>query len=552
MDTTQNSVRHGVLYRLWLAIWPQTLLGRLLAVVCYVVIVGNIAALTVLYNQSAANVERTERVRLRSIVVPLAQQIDGDMHEAIARQHPAMGEVHEWSNGSDELRYAQQQLHLVARHLGLAGTISTIRLKPDRLGSVYADYKSIHPEAYELILSSADKPDWRASRNYAPRMARAQFARMIASSGIYADESGRWISAYAPIIDSNDDVVGLLEVRSPVEELFEEVRLQAMQQGSLIAVIVLTIILGIAYVTGRLGRDLYAIERAAEQLGRGNLTKPIDGGGGPEVQRLAKSMEFARRRLQKNSLIIDKVRQDFERRLEMVRLGFDFAGHSRRKQIATAMAEMGFALQMGTSKPVKAAVIDLDGPRWSFRAVDPSATLWRRGMELDIRIDATMRRPEVVMRAVVDSVYWEDGGTLIHLVLLDGRFEELLSPAVVRILDRRENVRVMQEAASHLSCTLLVHLTGDRREVVLTDICRTGVGLLVTDSVADISRWGPNVFVTIRFPSGQPEKVPAEIRYVRGEDANTRLGLEFDDDFLKQSGVPTLFRFLNTEERVQR
>ena len=552
MDTIEKSGNESLFHRIWLAVWPQTLLGRLLAVVCYVVIVGNIATLTVLYNQSAANVERTERVRLRSVVVPLAQQIDGDMHEAAARAHPTPDDLSDWSLGSDELRYLHQQIQSVARHLGLTGAISTLRLRPDRLESVYSNYKSIHPDAYELILTSRDTPDWRSHRIYAPRMARAQFARMISSSGVYVDGSGRWISAYAPIIDSNDEVVAILEVRSSVEDLFEEVRLQAMQQGSLIAVIALTIILGIAYITGKLGRDLNAIERAAEQLGRGNLTKTIQVGGGPEVQRLASSMEFARRRLLKNSLIIDKVRQDFERRLELVRLGFDFGGHSRRKQISSAMAEMGFELQMGTNQRVEASVMDLNGPRWSFRVTDSSATLWRRGMEISIRIEATLRRPEVVLTSTVDSVYWDEGTTIVHLALGAIRFEEFLSPAVVRLLDRRENVRVSDEARGQLRCSLLVHLTGERRDATITDICRTGVGVLVSDTVPEISRWGPNLFVTIRLASGHPEKVPAEIRYVCLEDGHTRLGLEFDDEFLQKTGIPTLLRFLMTEERVQR
>jgi len=552
MNELEKSDRKALSATMLLAFWPQSLLGRLLAVVCYVVIVGNIAALTVLYNQSAANVERTERVRLLSVVVPLAQQIDGDMHEALARRYAEQGEVRDWDLGTEELSFVHQQLRTVAEHLKLTAPIVTLRMRPENIETVYSDYKSIHPDAYSLMVSSDQEPQWRASRNYAPRMARAQFARMTSSSGIYADQHGRWISAYAPILDSNDEVVAVLEVSASVDHLFEEVRYQAMQQGSLIAVVVLTMILGIAYVTGKLGRDLIAIERAAEQLGRGNLTRPIKARGGPEVRRLARSMEFARRRLQKNSVIIDKVRKDFERRLELVTVGFDFAGNARRERIAADLGEMGFSVQVGTGRPVRAAVMDLHGPRWSFRVSDPSATLWRQGMAIEVRIDATLRRPDVILSSTIDSVYAHEGATLLHIQLNDIRFEEFLSPAVVRLLDRRVNFRVGDSAGDTLRCNLLVHLTGERLDVDVIDICRTGIAVQVADTAKNISRWGPNIFATVRLPTGSPEKVPAEIRYVLSSGDSTRLGLEFDDEFLRETGVPNLLRYLMTEERMQR
>jgi hypothetical protein len=552
MEALHNSVGKRVGLWLQMAFWPQSLLGRLLAVVCYVVIVGNIAALTVLYNQAAANVERTERVRLRSIVVPLAQQIDGDMHEAIARRYVERGEVANWNLGTEELQYVHHQLKAVADQLHIGDPIVTLRMRPDRVKKVYSDYKSMHPGAYEVMMSSEVEPKWREPRAYTPRMARAQFARMISSSGIYADERGRWISAYAPIIDSNDDVVAVLEVRASIEHLFEEVRLQSMQQGSLIAVIMLTMILGIAYVTAKLGRDLYAIERAAEQLGKGNLTQQVQISGGAEVRRLAHSMELARRRLQKNAVIIDNVKKGFEQRLGLVMVGFDFAGNARRKRIATDLSEMSFALEVGSAKPVRAFVMDLLGPRWSFKVPDPSATLWRQGMEVDIRIAATLRRPEVYLNSRIDSVYTHEGTILVHVVLNEVRFEDFLSPAVVRLLDRRENFRVREVPGDGLRCSLLVHLTGERLEVQVADICRTGMAVLVNDSVKNITCWGPNIFATVRLPTGSPEKIPAEIRYVLPVGKQTRLGLEFDDDFLQETGIPSLLRYLMTEERVQR
>src|SRR5258708_22471526 len=81
----------------------------------------------------------------------------------------------------------------------------------------------LYPEAREFLVTSSEAPYWRHTYEYRPEMEPALFEGKAASTRIYADAHGAWISAYAPLVDDGGRVVAILEVDAHQEQLLARV-----------------------------------------------------------------------------------------------------------------------------------------------------------------------------------------------------------------------------------------------------------------------------------------------------------------------------------------
>src|SRR5260370_855617 len=108
--------------------------------------------------------------------------------------------------------------------------IYTLELPPDLRAVVQADPSPLHPDPMAFLATSNSTPYWRHTYEYRPEMAAALFEGRAASTHLYTDEHGAWISAYAPLFDAEQRVVALLEVDAPQGQLFAQVTSHAYEE----------------------------------------------------------------------------------------------------------------------------------------------------------------------------------------------------------------------------------------------------------------------------------------------------------------------------------
>ncbi len=109
----------------------------------------------------------------------------------------------------------------------------------------------------------------------------------VAFTGIYGDEHGRWISAYAPVVDSTGRSVALLEVDAEIgryeEKLREELTLEA-----LVTLAATLLVVGPAFYFGnRLTQGARALARAMGRFESGQMDARVELSSRDEIAAMA-------------------------------------------------------------------------------------------------------------------------------------------------------------------------------------------------------------------------------------------------------------------------
>lgn len=128
-------------------------------------------------------------------------------------------------------------------------------------------------------------------------------------TGIYEDENGMWLSAYAAIINSRNEVVGLVEV-----DFRNNVYLMALSDEiySMIFFLVIGVVLAIvvAILLSRLiVRPVVQVSRAALQFSQGNYEGSVAVRTKDEIGMLARAFNYMVKEVQEKDLISKKNRE---------------------------------------------------------------------------------------------------------------------------------------------------------------------------------------------------------------------------------------------------
>lgn len=234
-------------------------------------IVGGLSYMS--YRMAYKDLEASLGTRLEAIVSTGAVKISGDLHDTIS------GPEHVESEAFISIR---DHLRDIKKANNLSQEIYTFRREGEQL---------------KFIVMTNEKPyigdSYSVRREMLPTLNDGKTSR----TGVYSDTHGEWISAYAPIFDSNGQISGLLEADIRVEEFLAIVKQKYVALAwryvsfALIAVV-------FSFILARsVTRKLNYLTEITEKISLGKMDTPIQIKGSDEVSKLGASLERMRESL---------------------------------------------------------------------------------------------------------------------------------------------------------------------------------------------------------------------------------------------------------------
>jgi len=114
-------------------------------------------------------------------------------------------------------------------------------------------------------------------------------AGKIASSPVYTDSEGTWISAAAPIIDSEKNITGLLQADYEISHYYSELSTHIFRLGKIIIIAIVLSFLVFLYVINKITHPLKQLTDATIQIAQGNWKQDISVESKDEIGTLAKN-----------------------------------------------------------------------------------------------------------------------------------------------------------------------------------------------------------------------------------------------------------------------
>lgn len=213
---------------------------------------------------------------LRAIAATAALQIDGDVHhQAVLSGNPASAEFQAVRDVLMDVRVSNSPPE--QPHLALSAD------------NIYTFYSS-ESGGLRFGVMTQD-PFLGDPYDVLPHQAMSLASGMPYASELYTDEYGNWISAVAPIRNSADEIVGLLEINRHAEAYFARYD-NVVLLTTAIAVVGLLISSLLGYVVLRwlILRPVQQIHDGMEALGRHEFSHRVDIQSRDEFQKLADTL----------------------------------------------------------------------------------------------------------------------------------------------------------------------------------------------------------------------------------------------------------------------
>ncbi|MHC4415554.1 MAG: PP2C family protein-serine/threonine phosphatase [Planctomycetota bacterium] len=175
---------------------------KLLLISELVLLTAVVALVVPVWNAMRDQVVENMQNELKAIASTAALQIDGDLHRRIRLKG---------DEDSEAFRLLRDQLEKVR----IANNIKEIN-------QIYTFYHDGSQMRFAVMLNPPGERFVGATYPIREQMIPVLEEGTIEATQLYTDEHGRWISAYAPIVDSRGEIVGLLEVDKNSDEYFVE------------------------------------------------------------------------------------------------------------------------------------------------------------------------------------------------------------------------------------------------------------------------------------------------------------------------------------------
>ncbi len=180
------------------------------------------------YHHRVVAFKKVELEKLKTVVSTTSVIIDGDLHEKLSRQYRTRDEIK--LNGQDKIyQELRDQLFVIKSSNNLTSDIYTMV------------YDSLAKE-YEFIITSSQKPYFRHKYIKYPKDLN-EIESSVCIFDDYESENGRWLSAVAPIRNSNNKLVGLIQA----DTRFDPFIRNAMKKLTMRAGIMILFLLPIIY-----------------------------------------------------------------------------------------------------------------------------------------------------------------------------------------------------------------------------------------------------------------------------------------------------------------
>ncbi len=211
--------------------------------------VSTIAVIGVLtYQRSRADLEHWFGVALQRVVATAALELDGDAHRGIRDLEDATGE---------DFARLQAQLRRVQEANGL---------RQDLLYTLHLNDGEVATAAVMLQQTPYTGEPYTVPEANRAAIRRTVREKTATHSALYEDEHGAWISAFAPILDSQGEVAGVLEADYELARFRAALREQFLSILATSSVALLLAILGSLVFGRRLETALFRIREGAAAI----------------------------------------------------------------------------------------------------------------------------------------------------------------------------------------------------------------------------------------------------------------------------------------------
>ncbi len=491
---------------------PGSLRGRLALVL---IVVGTVAHGGFLFQLRELEREQVVRMvgeRLEAQARSLAARIDGNSHEALASVHADQDAVTSWAEGPPEALSLHHIAQQEALALDLATATYTLRLRPEARDAVVAEPDREHPEAMSFVITSAENPYWHHPYEYRPAMKNTLLYGEPAVSDLYSDGHGAWLSAYAPVTNGAGEVVALLEMDAPMEEVLAEIDHQVGLAGTRLAGLGAILLFAVLALVQRLSAGMARLERAAIRIGEGDTTTEVGQGGLVEVARLAKGLEAARRSVDLHHRRLGAQAADLLEQLDAVQGEVSERDVTRRRRLVEARERLSAQLDVPRAGQAEGRVVDLTPAQVQLDVPDGAPLDLAIGMEANLGLNFD-GEPAFVARARVSRRASRDGMQRYTLLFVGEVDLERLPTELGRLLAMRSAVRARPAPEAPVRVELMLPW-GTPLTVSTRDVSESGMSLVVPAPLDAVSTWGTELGVSVQIP-GHEGALPGRVRVMR-------------------------------------
>jgi HAMP domain-containing protein len=238
------------------------------------------------YRTSYSDLEKALGERLEGIAATGALMIDGDLHDQIKTNKDA---------DTEAFKKLQKILREIKEKNNINTPVYTFRREEGKV---------------KFIVMTNPKPFIGDTYDIREEMWPALNEGKTNHTKIYRDEHGVWLSAYAPIFDSNGHISGILDVDIKLETFLQELQ-KKRNRLLFISIIILAGGILLSFLLSRtLVRNLKYLTEITEKISTGMMDRSIKIKSRDEVGKLAESLERMRISLKMAMEIIEKEEEE--------------------------------------------------------------------------------------------------------------------------------------------------------------------------------------------------------------------------------------------------
>jgi methyl-accepting chemotaxis protein len=253
------------------------LTARILGIILLSIFISTVLIGIFIYAVNKVYLERGLRQSLEKLAATSSLMIDGEIHKRIT------------SDESPEYLVIQSVLRKIKDINELDAPVYTLK-------------RSFEKNKVACVVTSDEASLLGARYNLNNEMSRAFKKGVVTCTNFYTDKTGTWVSAFAPIRDRDDHIVGLLKVQHHAGFIFEELRSRLFMLIIFCAMgFIISSLITIPLATS-MTNSIKKLDVAAKDLEVGNYDRKIDIRSNDEIGHLSKTFEEMRIRLRDNML----------------------------------------------------------------------------------------------------------------------------------------------------------------------------------------------------------------------------------------------------------
>lgn len=222
------------------------------------------------YRTAYSDLEKAIGLRLEAIAATGALMLDGDLHDQIKTNEDA---------NTEAFKTLQKVLRNIKEKNNINTPVYTFRREGEEL---------------KFIVMTQEKTYIGDTYTIRPEMWPALNEGKSSHTGIYTDTHGTWMTAYAPIFDSEGHISGILDVDIKLPTFQEQLRMKTIRLLIVSAIILAVALLLSFLLSRRLVKNLKYLTDITEKISTGMMERSITVASKDEVGELALSLERMR------------------------------------------------------------------------------------------------------------------------------------------------------------------------------------------------------------------------------------------------------------------